>query len=102
MSIISALDAHSAQSKAARGLMNRRLQIGDRVGFCLGSSPNLLFAIAGALRIGVIPVVINPQLLDAERKLIVDDSDIAMLISTETELAALFECGKAELAQYPL
>lgn len=102
MPIVGALDAHSAQSKAARGLQDRGLQIGDRVGFCLDSSPNLLFAIAGALRIGVIPVAINPQLLDGERKLIIDDSDIAMLISTEIELAALFECGFGELADYPL
>lgn len=102
MSVIRACDAERAQSKAARGLKDRGLLQGDRIGFCLGSSPDLLFAIAGALRIGVIPVVINPQLLPAERMVIVDDSDVTALISTELELSALFEGGSEELAEYPL
>lgn len=102
MSIIRASTAERAQSKAAGGLKRLGIARGDRVGFCVGSSPELLFAIAGALRVGIVPVIINPQLMDAEREVIITDADVATLISTEIELSALFESGGEELAEYPL
>lgn len=102
MSIIRASAAERGQSKAAGGLKDLGLTRGARVGFCVGSSPELLFAIAGALRVGIVPVVINPQLLDAEREVIVSDADVTALISSEMELSSLFESGSEELAEYPL
>jgi long-chain acyl-CoA synthetase len=77
---------------------------GDRVAFSVPSSVDLLCAILGALRTGVIPVVLNPALLDDERAVLLGDADPAVVVSTAGELAALFDAGgpTADLAPVPL
>ena len=45
--------------------------------FCLPSSAGLLCAVLGALRVGVVPVLLNATLLDAERDELIADADPA-------------------------
>ncbi len=48
---------------------------GDRVAFALGSSADLICAVLGAARVGLIPVLLNATLTDTERDLLADDAD---------------------------
>lgn len=56
----------------------------------------------GALRSGVVPVVLNPALLDGERRVLIDDADPAFAVDDDKGLASLFDGPEAELASYPL
>ncbi len=59
--------AEAAQRRAAGALRTAGLAPGDRVAFCLPSSAALLCAVLGALRTGVVPVLLNATLTEAER-----------------------------------
>ena len=56
----------------------------------------------GALRSGVVPVVLNPALLDEERRVLIDDADPAFVVDDDEGLAALLDGPEAELAPHPL
>ena len=47
---------------------------GDRVAFALGSSADLICAVLGAARVGLIPVLLNATLTPAERDDLADDA----------------------------
>ena len=72
--VLTAADAEEAQRRAAGALLGAGLGAGDRVAFCLPSSAGLLCAVLGALRVGIVPVLLNATLLDAERDLLVEDA----------------------------
>ncbi len=100
--IIRAEEATRAQARAAGALARLGFERGDRLGLCVGSSAALLHVIGGALRSGVIPVVVNSQLTPAERQVIRDDADARRWIESPAELAELLEGTEAELAPVPL
>ncbi len=102
MEVVDAAAAEDAQRRAAGTLAARGMQAGDRVAFCLSSSVALLTGILGALRTGIVPVILNPSLLTQERRLLLEDADVALLIDDDSALAALGEGPPAELAPYPL
>ncbi|MDP2291428.1 MAG: AMP-binding protein, partial [Actinomycetota bacterium] len=95
-------DAERAQATVAGALRRGGFVTGDRLGLCLPSSANLLNAIGGALRSGVIPVVANHQLLADERAVIRDDADVRWWIDDEASLARLFDGAPGDLAPVPL
>jgi acyl-CoA synthetase (AMP-forming)/AMP-acid ligase II len=98
-----ALESERDQARAAAGLAARGLRAGDRVAFCVGASPPLLAALLGALRTGVVPVVLNPALLDHERRLLLDDARPALVVDEEGGLDALLAgSAVADLAPAPL
>lgn len=100
--LFSAVEAERLQAQAANGIRRLGARYGQRVLFCVASSPRLLFAVAGALRSGLIPVVVNPQLVLHERQLIIDNSESMLIIDTEQKLDGLFGGPGDELAVYPL
>lgn len=100
--ILTAADAEAAQRRTAGALAAHRLTSGDRVAFCLPSSAALLCAVLGALRTGVIPVLLNATLLAAERDAIVADADASLVVTDSAGLAALDEGVPVDLAPYPL
>ncbi len=100
--VLTAASAEAAQRRAAGALAARGLARGDRVAFCLPSSAALLCAVLGALRTGVIPVLVNATLLDAERDALVADSDPALVVTEPAGLAALDDGPPVDLAPYPL
>ncbi|MDE3087000.1 MAG: AMP-binding protein [Acidobacteriota bacterium] len=99
---IGAAEAEDRQRRAAGALLGAGLGPGDRVGFCLGSSVALLCAALGALRRGIVPVLLNATLLPAERDLLLADAAPSLTVVDEQALAALFEGPPAELAPVPL
>jgi long-chain acyl-CoA synthetase len=62
----------------------------------------LVCAVLGALRSGVVPVLLNATLTDSERRQLTDDADPALVITTAAGLAALDTGRPVELAPYPL
>ncbi len=100
--VLSAADAEAGQRRAAGSLLAQGCRVGDRVAFSLGSSADLICAVLGAARIGVIPVLLNATLTDAERDALVADAQPRARIFTPAALAALLDGPAAELAPYPL
>lgn len=100
--VLTADRAEAAQRRAAGSLAAAGLTTGDRVAFCLSSSAALLCAVLGALRIGVVPVLLNATLTDAERAQLLADAEPAVTVTGPGDLAELDRGVPADLAPYPL
>ena len=87
---------------AAGSLEARGLGPGDRVAFCVASSADLLCAVLGASLVGIVPVVLSAQLLEAEREALLADADAAHQVLDGTALGDLFTGPTTELAALPL
>jgi acyl-CoA synthetase (AMP-forming)/AMP-acid ligase II len=99
---ITSAEAEDRQRRVAGALAGRGLQPGQRAAFVVPSSVDLLCAVMGALRTGIVPVLLNPALLAEERDLLLDDADPAVVVDTEEQLRALGAGAPAELAAVPL
>ena len=75
---------------------------GDRVAFWLPSSADLLCAVLGAARTGVVPVLLNATLLPAERDRLLDDADPTLYVLDPGALARLADGPPVDLAPRPL
>jgi len=99
-SLITAAEAECAQARVARALTE--LQPGDRLALIVPGSPQLITAALGALRVGVIPVVLDPATPAAELSALLADADAAMVIDTPAALAGLHAGEPTELGDVPL
>jgi long-chain acyl-CoA synthetase len=100
--VLHAHEAEEAQRRAAGSLLAQGVRAGDRVAFCLGSSADLICAVLGAARIGVIPVLLNATLTPAERDALIDDAQPTVKVLSEEALASLMGGASADLAPHPL
>jgi acyl-CoA synthetase (AMP-forming)/AMP-acid ligase II len=101
--LLHASDAEVRQRRAAGALLAQGCRPGDRVVFALGSSADLLCAVLGAARVGVIPVLLNATLTQVERDTLADDAQPTVRIFDEAELSGLTAgAADVELAPYPL
>lgn len=103
--VVDAKDADALQRRAAAALRSEGLAKGDRVGICLPGSGAQLATIAGALRVGFVPVVVNPLLTQRERDVIRADSEPAMWLDDTARLDQMLEAASptnADLASVPL
>ena len=100
--VLGAAEAEVAQRRAAGALLAHGLGTGDRVAFCLPSSGALLCAVLGALRVGIVPVLLNATLLDAERDLLVEDAAPGLVVTDPDSLARLGRGHETALAPHPL
>jgi len=100
--VLDATRAEARQRQAAGGLRALGAGPGDRVAFCLPSSADLLTAVLGALRTGVVPVLLHVSLLPAERETLVRDSQPVAVVDDPAVLARLHEATPVDLARYPL
>jgi long-chain acyl-CoA synthetase len=96
--------AEEAQRQVAGALAAAGIGPGERVVFALGSSAALLVCVLGALRRGVIPVLLNATLLPSERAVLVDDADPRLVVDDAAGLDALLDESHApvDLAPVPL
>jgi long-chain acyl-CoA synthetase len=99
--VLTAPQAEIAQQRVAGALAEAGLRSGDRVAFSLPSSAALLCAVGGALRSGIIPVLLNATLLPSERDLLLADARPALTVIDDDGLAALGDGGPVGLAPYP-
>ncbi len=100
--VLTAADAERRQRQAAGSLATAGLGPGDRVAFALGSSADLLCAVLGALRTGVVPVLLNATLVEAERDTLIADARPSLVVTDREGLAALSGGPEVDLAPWPL
>jgi len=100
--VLGAADAEVRQRRAAGALVAAGLVPGDRVAFCLPSSAALLCAVLGALRVGIVPVLLNATLLGSEREVLVEDAEAGLVVTDGHALARLDRGHEVVLAPYPL
>lgn len=82
--------------------MHRGLRSGDRVAIVAQASAEYLSTVIGALRVGIVPVLLNPTLLPAEQEDLLRDADAACILR-DADLPALCAAGPlADLADIPL
>lgn len=101
MEILTAADSEATQRRVAGGLRARGLGPGDRVALLTTSSATMLSAILGALRIGVVPVLLNAGLLDHERAELLADARPDLVVD-DGLLADLTSSDPTDLAPWPL
>ena len=89
------------QAHVAGALRARGLAAGDRVAFVCPNSAELVSAVIGASRAGIVPVLVNPALLSGEQQLIIADADPALVVRAP-ELATLLGGPPVALAPTPL
>jgi acyl-CoA synthetase (AMP-forming)/AMP-acid ligase II len=98
--IVRSADSERDQRRAAAGLRAAGLRAGDRLLVSATASPALLAVVAGALRTGIVPVVLDPGLPAAERAALAEDADPALDIADDP--ARLLGDDEADLADVPL
>jgi long-chain acyl-CoA synthetase len=100
--VLTAAAAEDRQRRAAGALAAAGCRTGDRVAFCLPSSADLLCAVLGAARTGLVPVLLNATLLESERDLLLQDADPRVVVGDPESLAGLSAGSPVDLAPRPL
>ncbi|GIU83273.1 MAG: acyl-CoA synthetase [Acidimicrobiales bacterium] len=91
------------QARFAGALTERGLRRGDRIAVELPNSPELLALMLGALKIGVIPVPVDPRLTERERREIVADAEPVMVVDEVLARGLLDGSTRpVDLAEFPL
>ncbi|MBB3085121.1 class I adenylate-forming enzyme family protein [Geodermatophilus sabuli] len=101
VAVVRAADSERDQRRAAAALRAAGLTPGDRLLVSAASSPALLAVVLGALRTGVVPVVLDPALPAAERAGLATDADPGLDVGAEPA-RLLTGTDEAELADVPL
>ncbi|WP_324278483.1 class I adenylate-forming enzyme family protein [Blastococcus brunescens] len=99
--VLSAADSERDQRRAAAALAAAGVRAGDRLLVSATASPALLAVVLGALRTGIVPVVLDPGLPPAERAALAEDADPALDAGTDPA-GLLTGTAEAELADVPL
>lgn len=87
--------------RAAGWLASRGLRRGDRVAVAGANHPRLLVLTHGALRSGIIPVIVRPYLAAAERAWVLRDAEPALVVE-DAAAAPIDDAPEAEIAPLPL
>ncbi|MGY1651203.1 class I adenylate-forming enzyme family protein [Geodermatophilus sp. SYSU D01119] len=98
--VVRAADSERDQRRAAAALRSAGLRPGDRLLVSAAASPALLAVVLGALRSGIVPVVLDPALPAAERAALADDADCALDVAGAPE--QLLGDDETGLADVPL
>ncbi|QNG36348.1 AMP-binding protein [Geodermatophilaceae bacterium NBWT11] len=98
--LVTAADSLADQRRVAGSLAALGLTRGDRLVVSASASPALLAVVLGALRVGVVPVVLDPALPAAERADLVADADPALDVGDDP--AQLLGDAVGDLAPFPL
>ncbi|WP_369256172.1 class I adenylate-forming enzyme family protein [Geodermatophilus amargosae] len=101
VAVVRAADSERDQRRAAAALRAAGLRPGDRLLVSAASSPALLAAVLGALRSGIVPVVLDPALPAAERADLAADADPALDLGSDPA-RLLTGTHEAPLADVPL
>jgi len=101
MERITAAASEAAQRRIAGGLERLGARRGDRIAVVAQNNIAVLSLALGALRRGVVPVMLNAALLPQERDALIADSEPKLVVD-DAMLAALADGPAAELAPWPL
>ena len=100
--VVTAAESEAAQARAAAALAAHGLVAGDRVAIIATGSPDYLAVALGALRTGVVPLLLNPALLAHEQRQLVRDAEPALVLRDADLPALVAGDAAAELAPAPL
>ena len=98
--VVTSAESERDQRRAAAALAAQGLRAGDRLLVSAAASPALLAAVLGALRTGIVPVVLDPGLPVAERAALAEDAEPALDLADDP--AQLLGDDEADLADVPL
>jgi long-chain acyl-CoA synthetase len=101
MERITATESEAAQRRFAGGLERLGVRCGDRVAVIADNHAAVLSLTLGALRRGIVPVMLNSALLPQEREALIADAG-ATLVIDKAMLATLENGLEVELAPFPL
>jgi long-chain acyl-CoA synthetase len=90
---LDAATAEEHQRRVAAWLRDAGLVEGDRLAIVAPSTLEVLVVGLAALRRGVVPVLVNPALTPAERQVILDDAEPALVLGSTAALRAAIEHG---------
>jgi len=99
---VTATDSLARQRRTAGGLRARGLGPGDRMALLVPGSCDLVSAALGALRVGVVPVPLDPRLTARERDGLLDDIAPALVVDDPAVLDELAAGPEEDLAPWPL
>jgi acyl-CoA synthetase (AMP-forming)/AMP-acid ligase II len=100
--VLTSVESEQQQRRVAGALVAAGLGPGDRVAMTLPRRLESISAILGALRSGVIPVVLNTGLLGHEREALLADAAPQLSVEGDNGLDALLAGEEADLAPAPL
>ena len=98
--VITSAESERDQRRAAAALAAAGLKPGDRVLVSAAASSALLAVVLGALRTGVVPVMLDPGLPPAERSALAEDADPALDVADDP--GRLLGDAETDLADVPL
>ncbi|MCA0145869.1 class I adenylate-forming enzyme family protein [Blastococcus sp. LR1] len=98
--VVTSAGSERDQRRAAASLAAAGLGAGDRLLVSAAASPELLAVVLGALRTGIVPVVLDPALPAEERAALAEDADAAL--DAGDDPGRLLGEDEAELADVPL
>ncbi len=104
MEVLHAAEAERRQAQMGGALLRRGVGAGDRVALVpsdTGLTAARLCLVVGALRLGIIPVVVNALLTPTERAALLSDAQAALTVD-DALLSELGDGPVAELAPVPL
>jgi acyl-CoA synthetase (AMP-forming)/AMP-acid ligase II len=101
MEQLTASESEAAQRHFAGGLENAGVRRGDRVAVIAHNRAAVISLALGALRRGIVPVMLNPLLVPQELAALIADADVALVVE-EGRLQALAQGPPLELAPWPL
>lgn len=101
MERLTASESEAAARRFAGGLERAGARQGDRVAVIARNSAAVISLALGALRRGIVPVMLNPLLLPQELDALIADADVTMVVD-KAELQELAGGPPLELAPWPL
>jgi len=101
MELLTAEVSEDQQRRVAGGLLAHGLGAGDRVAMRTSGDAAMLSAVLGALRVAIVPIVLNSALLPHERDALLVDARPTLDLD-DALLAELLESPPTDLAPVPL
>lgn len=102
MEVVTANEHEALQRAAAGGLFEAGVASGDRIAVFAAPTSGVLAVVLGALRRGIIPVLLDPALPAAERAALLADCAPALTVDGPDTIRALLAGPSLALAPAPL
>jgi long-chain acyl-CoA synthetase len=99
---LTAPESTQQQRRVGGALAAAGVECGARVAMLLPRRIEAISAILGALRVGVVPVVLNAGLLPRERDALLADAEVALVVEGDAGLDRLLAGSPVDLAPAPL
>ncbi|HZK35753.1 MAG TPA: AMP-binding protein [Aeromicrobium sp.] len=100
--VVNAAESVAVQSRVAGSLAALGLGPSDRFALSLDGSALYVSVVLGALRVGIVPITLDPRLTPYERDSIIADTTPALVIDSPAALQSLALGEPVDLSPYPL